>query len=315
MGKKLLLIVVVLLVVAGGVVYARSKGYLGGSKSVGTGTNEESNAPQNYLNFAGDYSFIAPEGYSVDDTTIYSAQLILKQGEKLQVETIDEIYGKGAIAIQSFTPALSDEDAFKNYINNTLKGAVEKSIKDGKSEVVFAKKDSYTTAVIKTTVSGKLVRVQYILNTDKPVIIASGEENTTYKALVDSLGIASKNNKEFANIQTAIMSFSSLLKNRMTDDIYRLSSTEFKGQTSLDKLKESISQTSVALDANISVSGCVLSKDKVTAALLFTKPATKADEQPKNAVGSISLQKEDDQWKVSGITLPSSDAFSTATEE
>lgn len=314
MVRKLFLIVVVLLVIAGGVVYARSKGYLGGTKSADTNTDGDGNSAQNYMNFAGDYSFIAPAGYLVDDTTIYGAQLILKQDEKIQVETVDEIYNKGAIAIQSFSPALSDEDSFKNYINNTLKGSVEKSIKDGKSEVVFGKKDSYTTATIKTTVNGKLVRVQYILNTDKPVIIASGEENATYKALVDSLGIASKNNKEFANIQTAIMSSSSLLKNRMTDDIYRLSSTEFKGQTSIDKLKESINQASVALDANISVSGCVLDNDKASASLLFTKPATKSSEQPKNAVGLISLQKEDGQWKVGGITLPSNDAFDTTEE-
>jgi len=313
MGNKvsLFVIVLLLLVIVGGTFYFWRKGAF---KNLINGKTSEETAPQTYVNFGGDYSFLAPAGYSVDDTTIPGAQLIVAQNEKLQVDSVDQIYSKGAIAIQAFSPALSDQDSFKNYINNVLKGSIETSLK-GKSEVAFGQKDGYTTAIIKTSVSKKLVRVQFIVNTVKPVIVASADENSTYKAIVESLDVASKKYAEFANIQNAVMTYSSLLKNRMPDDIYRLSSTEFKGQSSLDKLKESISQASVALDANISVSGGVIGDDKFTAPLLFTKPATKSGEQPKNAVGSLSLQKEDGQWKVGGITLPSNDAFGSATEE
>ena len=312
MGNKVsfYIIVLLLLVIVGGTFYFWRKG---GFKKLTNSKTSEETTPQNYLNFAGDYSFLAPEGYSVDDTTIPNAQLIVKQNEKLQVNSVDEIYSKGAIAVQSFSPVLSDEDSFKNYINNVLKGSIEIALK-GKSEVVFGQKDGRTTATIKTSASKKLVRVQFILNAVKPVIVASGDENSAYKAIVDSLVVASKKYAEFANIQNAVMTYSSLLKNRMTDDLYRLSSDSFKKQSSLDELKKTLNQTSTALDASISISGGALGKDTFIASLLFTKPADKENAQAKSAVGSITLQKNNSQWQMAGISLPANELFNSAAE-
>lgn len=310
MIKKVLLAVVVLLVLGGGVFYARSKGYIfKNSKSATSGTNEKNgDTAQHYISFGGDYSFLLPDGYIIDDSSVPGAQLIVKQDEKLQVKTVDEIYGKGAMAIQTFNPALTDEESFKNYINKTLVNAIQESLK-GISVVAFDKKNGYTTAKISTNVDGKLVRVQYILNADKPVILASGGENSTFKAIVDSLEVASESNQDFTNIQNTIVTCSSLLKNRMSEDLYRLGSKTFKEQTTLDKLKSSLDSASVALDSNISVSGGILTGNQFSASLLFTKPATKASEQAKNAVGAINFEKEDGQWKMSGISLPGKEAF------
>ncbi len=317
MVKKVLLVIVVLLVLGGGAFFARSKGYLfKNSKNVNTGStsNGKSDTPQQYINFGGDYSFLVPEDYVVDDSSLPGAQLITKKDEKLEVKTLDEIYGKGVIAIQTFSPALTDEESFKNYINKTLLKAIEESLK-GKSEVIFGKEGGSTTATIKTSVNGKLVRIQYILNADKPVIIASGAENSAYKTIFGSLAVASKNNKEFTNIQNAIMTCSSLLKNRMSEDLYRLGSKAFKEQTTLDKLKSSLESASVALDTNMSVSGGVLNNNQFFGSLLFTKPAAKSSEQARSAVGAINFEQEDGQWKMSGITLPGKEAFDPPKEE
>lgn len=314
MGKRLLLVIVVLLVIAGGVIYARSKGYLGGSKSEDANTNGKDDATQRYLSFGGDYLFVLPSGYIIDDASIPGAQLILKQDEKLQVKTIDEIYAKGALALQPFSPALTDEESFKNYVNKTLVNAIQESLK-GLSVVSYGKQDGYVTAKISTNVDGKLVRVQYIVNSDKPVIIASGDESSVYKTISDSIAVASKSNLGFSEIQNTIMTCSSLLKNRMSEDLYRLGSKTFKDQTTSEKLKTSLDSANVALDSNIAVSGGVLTADKFSASLLFTKPATKASEQARNAVGTINFEKEDGQWKVSGITLPQNEAFTASAEE
>lgn len=312
MGNKvsLFIIVLLLLVVVGGIFYFWRKGAF---KNLTNGKTSEDTTPQTYVNFGGDYSFLGPTGYSVDDTTIPSAQLVVKQNEKLQVSSIDEIYSKGAIAVQSFSPALSDEASFKNYINNVLKDSVATSLK-GKSEVVFGQKDDYATATIKTSVGGKLVRVQFIYNSIKPVIIASGDENSTHKAIVDSLAVASNKYSEFANIQNAVMTDSALLKNRLADDLYRLSSDSFKKQSSLDELKKTLDQTSTALDASISISGGALGKDTFIASLLFTKPADKDNAQAQSAVGSITLQKNNSQWQMSGLSLPANEMFNSATK-
>lgn len=317
MVKKVLLVVVVLLVLGGGVFYARSKGYIfKNSKSTDSGStsNGSSAASQQYINFGGDYSFLAPEDYVVDDSSLPGAQLITKKDEKLEVKTIDEIYSKGVIAVQTFSPSITDEESFKNYINKTLLKAIEESLK-GKSEVTFGKEGGSTIATIKTSVNGKLVRIQYILNADKPVIIASGAENSAYKTIVGSLAVASKNNKEFTNIQNAIMTCSSLLKNRMTEDLYRLGSKAFKEQTTLDKLKESLESASTALDANMSVAGGISNSNQFYGSVLFIKPAEKSGEQARSAIGAINFEQEDGQWKMSGITLPGKEAFDPPKEE
>lgn len=264
-------------------------------------------SPQLYVSFVGDYSFLVPDGYMIDDSSISNTQLVSKKDEKIEAKTVDEIYSKGAMAIQPFTPVLNDDDAFKNYVSNTLKNAVSTSLK-GSSEVTFGKKNNLTTAVIKTTVNGGLVRIQYILNSAKPVILASGNDDASFQSISDSLDIASKN-KEFTDIQSTVLTATSLIQNRMDDDTYRLSSDSFKSKTSLSDLKKLFDQSTFTLSSNVSIIGGVIADTNFSTALLFTKPAPKAGGQATSAVGVINLEKSGNQWKLAGLTLPTSDAF------
>lgn len=278
-----------------------------------TGTQNATSSAQSYVSFAGDYSFLVPDGYMIDDSSIPGSQLILKKNEKLEVQSVDEIYSKGVLAAQSFTPILNDNDAFKNYVSNTLKDAVAKSLK-GTSEATFGKKGNVTTAVIKTTVNGGLVRIQYILNSSKPVILASGNDDATFQSISNSLDTASKNT-EFTTIQNTVLTVTSLVKNRMDSDTYRLSTDGFKAKTSLDDLKKLLDQTPYALKANVSITGGVMAGSDFTASLLYTKLAEKSGDQPKSAVGTISLKKEGGQWELAGLTLPTNDSLTaTATK-
>lgn len=298
------LVIIILVVV--GVVLIRNR-----SKSTaGTGAT----AVQLYVGFAGDYSFLIQDGYQVDDSSVPGSQIIFKKTDKLEVKSVDEIYSKGAMAIQSFTPILNDDSAFKNYINNTLKDAVATSLK-GTSEVTFGKAGSDTTAIIKTTVNGDLIRIQYIVNSSKPVILASGDDDAAFQAVSSSIDTASKNS-EFTTIQNTVLTVSSLVNNRMDDDTYRLSTDAFKTKTSLDELKKLFDQATLALKSNISITGGVMTGDEFTASLLYTKLAEKAGETAKSAAGTISLKKEGDQWKLAGLALPSNDSLTpTATKK
>ncbi len=254
-----------------------------------------------------------PDGYQIDDSSIPGAQIILQKTSKLAVQTVDEIYNQGAMAIQSFTPVLSDADSFKNYVSNTLKGAVATSLK-GMSEVSFGTKGDVTTATIKTTVNGTLTRVQYIVNSSKPVIVASGSDNATFQSIYNSIATASKDS-EFTSIQNTVLTVTSLVKNRMDDDTYRLSTDAFKAKTSLADLKKSLDSTTSALASNVSITGGVMAGNDFTASLLYTKLPAKTGETAKSAVGTISLTKVGSQWKLAGLTLPTNDALvTTATK-
>lgn len=300
------LVIIVLVIV--GVVLIRNR-----SKST-AGTGAGATAVQSYVGFAGDYSFLIQDGYQVDDSSVPGSQIIYKKTDKLEVKSVDEIYSKGAMAIQSFTPILNDDSAFKNYVNDTLKDAVATSLK-GTSEVTFGKAGSDTTAIIKTTLDGDLVRVQYIVNSNKPVILASGNDDAAFQAVSSSIDTASKNS-EFMTIQNTVLTISSLVNNRMDDDTYRLSTDAFKQKTSLDELKKLFDTATFALKSNTSIAGGVMIGDEFIASLLYTKLAEKSGETAKSAVGTISLKKDGDQWKLTGLTLPSNDSLTpTATKK
>ena len=117
-------------------------------------------------------------------------------------------------------------------------------------------------------------------------------------------------------IQNTVLTVSSLVQNRMDDDTYRLSTDAFKAKTSLGELKKLFDQATFALKSNTSIAGGVMTGDEFTASLIYTKLAEKASEKAKSAVGTISLKKEGDQWKLTGLTLPSNDSLTpTAAEE
>jgi len=308
MNKKMLMGLVIIVLVVVGVILIKNRN----KSTVGTETGVT--GVQSYVGFAGDYSFLIQDGYQIDDSSIPGSQIIFKKTDKLEVKSVDEIYSKGAMAIQSFTPILNDDSAFKNYINDTLKDAVATSLK-GTSEVTFGKAGSDTTAIIKTTVAGELIRVQYIINSNKPVILASGNDDAAFQSVSSSIDTASKNS-EFMTIQNTVLTVSSLVKNRMDDDIYRLSTDTFRATTSLDELKKLFDQATFALKSNTSIAGGVMTGDEFTASLIYTKLAEKASEKAKSAVGTIGLKKEGDQWKLTGLTLPSNDSLTpTAAEE
>jgi len=312
MNKKISTIVIAVIVIGlafvAGMELTKRK-----NTSVGAGEQGANSKPQSYVSFAGDYSYLVPDGYLIDDSSIPGSQIIFQKDQKLEVTSVDEIYSKGASVTQSFTPVLNDDDAFKNYINNTLKDAISKSLK-GNTEVTFGKKENDTTVLIKTSVNGSLVRIQYIRNSSKPVILASGKDDAVFKSISDSLDTASKN-KEFTTIQNTVLTVSSLVKNRMDDDIYRLSSVSFKSKTSLEELKRLLEQTTFALKSNVSVTGGAMSEDEFTASLLYTKLAEKSGDQAKSALGTISLKKDGEAWKLAGLTLPTNDSLTpTATK-
>ncbi|MCX6808551.1 MAG: hypothetical protein NTW50_02700 [Candidatus Berkelbacteria bacterium] len=306
-NKKILIGAVVIIVIA-------AAAFVGGmeltkKKSNSVGANKAgSTAPQIYTSFTGDYSFLVPDGYVIDDHSIPGTQLIIKNTDKLTAKTVDEIYSKGVLTVQPFSTVMTDTDAFKGYVSGTLKDMIAKSL-NGTSDVTFSQTGSITTALIKTTVSGKLARIQYIFNSTKPVILASGDDNAAFQSVVNSLGVASSKNKDYTTVQSSIFTINSLIKNRMDSDTYRLSSDSFKAKTSLDALKKLFDQSTSALTSNVSITGGVFADTDFSATLLYTKLATKTGDQAKTAVGAIDLQKNGDQWELVGLTVPTNDAF------
>ncbi|MCL5795724.1 MAG: hypothetical protein M1338_05230 [Patescibacteria group bacterium] len=273
------------------------------------------NPAQYYLSFTGDYSYQIPDGFVVDDITVPNAQLVSKKDEKIQVNNISEIYAKGVVAVQAFDAQLPDETSFKSYINN-YKDILAKSLQ-AEATVDFAKTNGFWTATIRVNSGGKLIRTQYIYNADKPVTVVALDENDTYKTIVESLNSAEKQAKDFAQIQSNIEADIFMIKNKMFDDVYRLSAKTLTDKVSQGDFKKSFDKVSIALQANTSVFGGISNSknNEFTTTLLFTKPSDKTGDNPQNALGTIVLKKEGSDWKLSGITLPSDEAFNSTLQQ
>lgn len=298
-NKNLLIAIIALLVII--------VGFLGYNQY--QKTPKKSN-PDYYLSFTGGYSYQIPDSFMVDDITVPNAQLVSKKDEKIQVNSVNEIYAKGVVAVQPFDAQLPDETAFKSYVNS-YKDILAKSLQ-GEATVDFGKTNGFLTATIKVNSDGKLIRTQYIYNADKPVTVVAQDENDTYKTITDSLDTAEKRAKDFSQIQSAVKTNMFMIKNKMLGDVYRLSSKAFQDKISQDDFKKSFDKTSIALQANTSIFGAILNpKDnEFTTALLFSKTSEKQGDNSQNALGTMVLKKEGSDWKLSGITLPSDDAFS-----
>lgn len=271
---------------------------------------------QYYLSFTSDYSFQIPDGFMVDDITVPNAQIVSKKDEKIQVNNINEIYAKGAVAVQSFDAHFFDEESFKNYINNNYKDALAKSLQ-GEVDVDFGKANGFLTATLKVSSDGKLTRTQYIYNSNKPVTVVAQDENDIYKAIIDSLDSIEKQTEDSLQIQNDVQTNIFMIKNKLFDDTYRLSDKTLKDKISLEDFKKSFEKAAVALQTNVSIFGGVLnSKDnEIVTVLLFSKLGEKAGDNPQNALGSIVLRKVESDWKLSGITLPSDDAFNSIPQQ
>ena len=312
--KKIILIVIgVAIIVAVGLfvygkVFAKNGSPL--SSIANLGSSNKGLSGNHYYSFNGDYYYSIPDSYVVNDVAFPGVQVVIRKGEDLKVTTVDELYSKDVITVQPFKPTLTDKEAFQSYVNNNLKDQQSKNLK-GDVTVTFGREDNVDTAILKVTDGGNPVRYQYIYNSDQPIVVVAKDKSESFDGVVRSLSPVRANkeiSEDYPGIRSGIASMNTLFKTKMIDDLYRSSSKDLKAKISKDELRQSIDKATTALSANTSTFGAVGAGNEVSTSLLFTQ-TSQDGKTSTNAIGIMTIKKEDGAWKLAGLSLPSNDAF------
>ncbi len=252
-----------------------------------------------YLSFSNDYFFEVPYDFAVNDTLLPGSQFLYKSGAIVKTNTLDDLFGGGAIAVQNFTPFNTDKDSFESYINGPYKDGVAKSL-SADVDVSFSDRDEIRFAKLTVKKDNKIVRVQYILNSLEPIIVVAKEDSENLNKVWTSVNNIDKYYKVRQEIKSAVLSNAHMIKNRMADDIYRLSSKDLQSNSTIDQIDDIIKKSADVLKLESVVTGATVKNNELYSSILFSDPKDPAN----NKAANLNFRKEDGKWKLITLIMP-----------
>lgn len=299
--RALILIVIAVIVVLGIVVWKKQSQVMGQKKMIKT-ANESYGDDARYINFGVDYMFAVPKSFSIDEVSISGIQLIIPNGLNLQIDKVDQLYDAAVVAVQPVSEIKANDNAsVKKYVEKSLVPDLKKNLSPDIS-VKFSKSGKYQAAIIVAKKNGKQVRQVYVYGGAHPFMVASKEVSDAYLEVTSTiLSIPdSKHKAEVPKLKAAVQATLSSLQKGEVQKVYDMGTAEFKKSTSTAALTGALKSSSEYINRNILVVGGSLLNDRFTSQVYYPG-ATKED---KVGYGLVNLQKEDGEWKVSGINFP-----------
>lgn len=300
-NKKLWFVVVVLIgvVAVGGYFGFRNVNQANLIKTA----NSSHSGDARYVSFGADYIFAVPSSFVVDESSIPGVQLLVPaNGASLSVSSFDQLFDATVVAVQPVSKiAPKDSKALKDYLEQTVLPDLRKNISPDIS-VTYKLVGKYQSASITVRKDGQQVRWMYAYGGAHPYIITAKEKTdvstevaTTLLAVGDSVV-----NGDINVIKKVAQADMSLLIQGKTQELLDSGSNDFKQKILLKDLTTAVSNAGNLLRRNIVILGGTLQNDQFSGQLYFTPPTK--DDQP--SIGTVTLQKEGGQWKVSGFQLP-----------
>lgn len=256
-----------------------------------------------YVSFGTNHVFAIPKSYSADETIVNGLELLLPSGISIDKNyTMDQLYEVGAVAIQPATQIKSnDNGSLKDYINKTSLPDLNKNV--GNATVKFVMPGNYLAATLIAKKDGKTARQIYAYGGPHPYFIAAKEQSDAYvEATTTLLDLSDfKYKDDIATIRQVVKKYVTMVQQGNLVDLYDIGTNTLKRTTSVKDLNNALNDSAVYIHRDIVVTGGSIQNDNFAAQLYF-KPKIKED-QP--ALGLITLKKEDGQWKLGGLQLPS----------
>lgn len=311
-NKKVLFVIIVVLILAavGGYFTMRNVTQNNLTKTANTSHAEDAR----YVSFGtkSDYIFAIPSSFMIDDTSIAGVQLLVPaSGGSLSVESYDQLFDATVVAVQSISQVTpNDNKSLKDYVEGTILTDIKKNLSPDVT-TTYKLVGKYQSAVIIVSKDGQQIRRMYAYGGPRPFLITAKEKTDVSTEVATTL-IGAEDSTAKADIEaikTVVQSGMNLLIQGKLQELYNSGSSDFKQKTSFKDLTNAVASSGNLLRRNIVAHGGTLRADQFVGQLFFTPP-TKDDQA---SIGTISLSKEDGQWKVSGFQLPSAPATPAPT--
>lgn len=307
-NKKVLLVIIVVLILAavGGYFAMQNVTQNNLTKTANTSHTDDAR----YISFGANYVFAVPSSFVVDDTSIAGVELLVPaNGGSLSVESYDQLFDATVVAVQPISQVTPNNNkSLKDYIEQTILPDLTKNLS---SDITTTYKlvGKYQSAVIIVKKDGQQIRRMYAYGGPRPYLVTAKEKTDVSTEVTTTLiGVDDSTSKtDIEAIKTVVQSGMNLLIQGKLQELYNSGSSDFKQKTSLKDLTSAVNSAGALLRRNIVANGGTLRADQFVGQLFFTPP-TKDDQA---STGTISLSKEDGQWKVSGFQLPSATAAPT----
>lgn len=290
MSRKTLLILLVLVVAAGAALY------LNGHKN-----NISAPKHPEYLNFDGRYVFSVPKNYTVDEQSVFGAQLVYTG--QISAKTLEDVYNQNGIAVQALPITDHSSKGFKDYVNGKYLTDLKSNLSTNDIQIKFNKQNGQDVARVTANKDGKLFRFIYLKGGQHPAAAVSKQETDPFKNIETSLIDIEKSDLkgEVDSIKQSIKITAQLIKDQKAHDLYASATAELRTKNTETELASALSAAKVYTNGNINISGISYTPNEFSAAMRFTK-LDKNDQQP--AFGALTYKKIDGQWKLEALSLP-----------
>lgn len=280
------------------------------SGSFGAGEQTTQQKKEYYISFD-DYYFEVPKQKAVDDKLVVGAQFLYNLNTSIKANSLDSLFNDGAIGVQALIPLNGNNQAFERYLNDVSKPAAASAL-SGTADLSFSnRKDGVRAADLVSKKDNQIIRRQYIVNLPQSVAVVSQGDSEAFKAIGKTIGQASVKFSDYENVKYKVLAQSSMLKNRMLEDIYAQAHEDLKDASSVDELSSIALRSKDLLELEAKISGVKISKNEMTATILFID----SKNPTKNLSGSLVFRKSEGQWKLFTLQLPNGSVTGVSQDE
>lgn len=311
MNKRLLqlsaVIVLVVLLAAGGFIIWQKFLHTKGQSDLIKNANASYPNDVRYASFGADYVFAVPKSFLVDETSVTGIQLLLPTGSNLSKgSNLDQLYDAGVVAVQPGAQIkANDNSSLVDYMKKSIIPDLQKNVGPDVT-VTYSMPGNYKAATAVVKRDGKTVRQLYAYGGSHPYLVASKERSDAYVEASTTMieTSLSKYKDDIESIKQVIKSDMTMLQQGQIQGLYDSGTTALKASTTVKDLTNTINTSASYIHQNILAPGGSIQSDQFAGQLYF--PGANKDDQ--GALGLITLKKEDGQWKLAGLQLPSKKA-------
>ena len=312
--RSLLVLVVLAVIATGGyLAWQKSQREKNQVKLLKT-ANESYLDDQRYISFGtdSDYTFAVPKSYTVSESSTPGVKFLIPGGvDSTTLDSPEKTFDASVVAIEAISNVKPfDNKAIKNHVKNTVLPEVKKTASED-IKTVYAYTGKYRSATITATKDGRQVRQVFVYGGARPYMAVSGTKSDAFLEVINTLISVNDSNikDDTALIKPVVTATITLLKEGKLQQLYDSASSEFKKKASLNQLTSAVNDSKNDLSRDVLVPGGNIAGNQFFCTLSF-QPIEK---DGKSTLGSLNLIKEDNQWKLQGLTLPTSSTPSTPT--
>ncbi len=312
MKNKYIYLIVVILLLASGVFFVSRNFNTGGPKNSAISTEQASRQNKDYYVSFDDYYYEIPKQKAADDKVVVGAQFVYSLNTSIKTNTLDDLFDSGAIGVQALIALNGENQPFESYLNTVVKPAAESAFSGSTAELSLGtrKSDGVRTGDLLSKKGNKVIRRQHIVNLPQSIAIVSKDDSETFLSIGRTIAQASVKFSDYQDIKLLILAESQMLKNYMFTDIYNLAHPDLRNATSAEEVTKIADRSKDMFKLETKVSGFKLSKDEMSAGVLFTDTANPS----KNKAVNMFFRLSEGKWKLFSLNLPNGSVTGTTQE-